>query len=169
MGGFFSKPIDPFDRILRFDHGIYIPYDGSLQEFAEFTPEYAFSCKKFYSRVIRNGEAIGECNVKKGMYVELPCMLPPMGRTFKSKTGEECTSLYNNNNELDIAFIRNHQDYSNCDYSYVTFRPVFNIIQTILQEMGKPYTIHFERIAFNYDRTWKEDNAMLRILFVHGV
>jgi hypothetical protein len=93
-------------------------------------------------------------------------MLPPIHRTFYINPREECTSPFNCGSDFEIAFIRNHQDNTEYENTYVQFPPVFKIMQTILQEMNTPYIIHFERIGYNYDK-WKEDNAVLRILFVH--
>jgi hypothetical protein len=92
-------------------------------------------------------------------------MLPPIHRTFIHKPREEITSPFNTNNDLEIAFIRDHRCREHV--WYVAFRPVFNIIQTILTEMNTPYIIHFQRIGFNYEGPWKEDNAVLRILFIY--
>jgi hypothetical protein len=51
MGGYFSnKARNPHDRIIYHDPKIYLPYNGSIPECKELTPEYANSCKEFYKK-----------------------------------------------------------------------------------------------------------------------
>jgi hypothetical protein len=172
MGCFFSKSKrDPKDRIVYQNNKIYLPYDGPVQRCAEFTPEYAESCRQFYTNLIWDGQHIMNCNMKKDMYVEIPCMLPPIHRTYYNEPKEEITNPFNTNNYLEDAFIRSHKDLNGRTYDkypYVAFRPVFKIIESILHEMNRPYIMHFQRIGFNYNGPWKEDNAVLRILFVQN-
>ena len=162
MGCIFSKKIDPHDKIIYTDPKIYLPYRGPIQQRAKFTPDYEASCKNFYTDLIVHGRVLlGDCNFKKNMYLELPCMIHPGCRTF-DENNVEITSFFNTGCELEVAFIRNHLNHE----TYVPFLPVFEIIQTILNETEIPYIIHFERLVLNCYK-WEENNAVFRVLFVN--
>ena len=155
MGIFLSRnETSGHDKIVKLDRTdiLYLPKGSRLYNNTRLTNEFQEKCRDKLRKDIK-----WRLKENLNLYIDFPCMLPNLARTFNSKK-EEITNRFNSNNNICIAYIENPLEHD----QYLPILPVFEIIQEILKEMELQYTVTFDRI--NYDEIIMiEENAVLLI------
>ena len=155
MGKFLSKnEKSGHDKLVKLDRTdiLYLPKGSRLYNNARLTNEFQEKCRDKLRKDIK-----WRLKENMNLYIDFPCMLPSLCRTFNSKN-REITNRFHANNTMYIAYIENPLDYD----EYLPILPIFEIIQEILKEMELQYTVTFDRI--NYDEIIMiEENAVLLI------
>ena len=155
MGAFLSRnEVSGHDKKVALDRTdiLYLPKGSRLYNNARLTNEFQEKCRDKLRKDIK-----WRLKDNMNLYIDFPCMLPNLCRTFNSKN-EEITNRFNSNNSMSIANIENPLDYN----QYLPILPVFELIQEILKEMELQYTVTFDRI--DYDEIFMmEQNAVLLI------
>ena len=156
MGNFlYRNEKSGHDKKVKLDRTdiLYLPKGSRLYNNARLTNEFQEKCRDKLRKDIK-------LRLKENMnlYIDFPCMLPNLCRTFNTKNNKEITNRFHSNNSMCIAYIENPLDYN----QYLPILPVFEIIQEILKEMELQYTVTFDRINY-VDDIMKEENAVLLI------
>ena len=153
MGIFVSRNKEyGYEKLVKLDRTdiLYLPKESKLYK---LTNEFQEKCRDKLRKDIK-----WRLKENMNLYIDFPCMLPSLCRTFNSKNNKEITNRFHSNNSMCIAYIENPLDYA----QYLPILPIFEIIQEILTEMELQYTVNFERI--NHDEfIMKEENAVLLI------
>jgi hypothetical protein len=156
MGIFSSRNKESaHDKLVKLDRTdiLYLPKGSRLYNHARLTNEFQEKCRDKLRKDIKR-----RLNENMNLYIDFPCMLPSLCRTFNSKNNKDITNRFHSNNSMCIAYIENPLDYN----QYLPILPVFEIIQEILTEMELQYIVNFDRI--NHDEfIMKEENAVLVI------
>ena len=155
MGNFLSSnEKSGHDKLVKLNRTdiLYLPKESKLYNDARLTNEFQEKCRNKLRKDIK-----WRLKENMNLYIDFPCMLPNLCRTFNSKK-REITNRFNSNNSMCIAYIENPLDHN----QYLPILPIFEIIQEILKEMKLQYTVTFDRI--NYDEIIMiEENAVLLI------